>query len=100
MAGTFALFNTSLFFTNVASAVVISNVSPLWVSIAAWLLLRESLKSQFWIGLLAVLLGVSLIMGGNFVSISHLGIGDIMAMGSSFFLRSLFTHHSMGAKEA
>ena len=39
-------------------------------------------------------------MEGNFVSISHLGIGDIMAIGLILFLRSLFTHHSMGAKEA
>ena len=85
MAATFALFNTSLFYTNVASAAVISNISPLWVSIAAWWLLRERLKSQFWIGLLAVLSGVSLIMGGNFFSLSRLGVGDLMAVGSSFF---------------
>lgn len=99
MAGTFALFNTSLFFTNVASAAVISNISPLWVSIAAWWFLRERLESQFWIGLLAVLIGVSLIMGGNFVSLSRLGIGDIMAVGSSFFYAAYILMTQWGRKK-
>lgn len=99
MAATFALFNTSLFFTNVASAAVISNISPLWVSIAAWWLLRERLKSQFWIGLLAVLSGVSLIMGGNFVSLSHLGVGDLMAVGSSFFYAAYMLITQWGRKK-
>lgn len=99
MAATFALFNTSLFFTNVASAAVISNISPLWVSIAAWWLLRERLKSQFWIGLLAVLSGVSLIMGGNFVSLSHPGVGDLMAVGSSFFYAAYILITQWGRKK-
>jgi len=99
MAATFALFNTSLFFTNVASAAVISNISPLWVSFAAWWLLRERLKSQFWIGLLAVLSGVSLIMGGNIVSLSHLGIGDLMAVGSSFFYAAYMLITQWGRKK-
>ena len=99
MAGTFALFNTSLFFTNVASAAVISNISPLWVSIAAWWFLRERLESQFWIGLLAVLIGVSLIMGENFVSLSRLGIGDIMAVGSSFFYAAYILMTQWGRKK-
>ena len=58
MAGTFSLWNTSLFYTNVASAAMIGNISPLWVSLAAWVLLREGLRSQFWIGLLVLLLGI------------------------------------------
>ncbi len=51
MAGTFSLWNTSLFHTNVASAAMIGNISPLWVSIAVWSLLQERLQPQFWIGL-------------------------------------------------
>jgi hypothetical protein len=47
MAGTFSLWNTSLFYTNVASAAMIGNISPLWVSIAAWWLLRERLGLHF-----------------------------------------------------
>ena len=99
MAGTFSLWNTSLFYTNVASAAMIGNISPLWVSIAAWWLLNEHLKPQFWFGLLAILLGISLIMGGNFVSLSHMGIGDLMAIGSSFFYAAYILITQWGRKK-
>jgi drug/metabolite transporter (DMT)-like permease len=99
MAGTFSLWNTSLFYTNVASAAMIGNISPLWVSIAAWLLLRERLKMHFWIGLLAILIGVALIMGGNFILQPRLGLGDIMAIGSSFFYAAYILVTQWGRKK-
>jgi drug/metabolite transporter (DMT)-like permease len=85
MAGTFSLWNTSLFYTNVASAAMIGNISPLWVSLAAWWLFRERLEPQFWLGLIVLFLGIALIMGGNFFWQPRLGLGDLMAAGSSFF---------------
>jgi drug/metabolite transporter (DMT)-like permease len=98
MAGTFSLWNTSLFYTNVASAAMIGNISPLWVSIAAWLLLRERLRSQFWIGLLVLFLGIAMIMGGNFFLHPRLGIGDLMAAGSSFFYAAYILITQWGRK--
>jgi drug/metabolite transporter (DMT)-like permease len=85
MAINFALWNTSLFYTNVANAAMLGNISPLWVSIAAWLLLREHPKKQFWIGLLTVILGIILIMGRDFLLHPHLGFGDILATSASIF---------------
>lgn len=85
MAGTFSLWNTSLFYTSVASAAMIGNISPLWVSIAAWWLLREHLLPQFWLGLVLLFLGIAFIMGGNFFLHPRLGFGDLLAVGSSFF---------------
>lgn len=99
MTTTFALFNTSLSFTNVASAAVISNISPLWVSIAAWWLLRERFKSQVWIGLLVVFSGVSLIMVRIFDSPSHLGIGELMAVDASFFYAAYMLITQWGRKK-
>lgn len=98
MAGTFSLWNTSLFYTNVASAAMIGNISPLWVSIAAWWLLRERLRPQFWIGLLTLFSGVALIMGGNFFLYPHLGMGDLMAVGSSFFYAAYILVTQWGRK--
>ena len=98
MAGTFSLWNTSLFYTNVASAAMIGNISPLWVSIAAWWLLRERLQSQFWIGILVLFLGISLIMGGNFFLHPRLGIGDLMAAGSSLFYAAYILITQWGRK--
>lgn len=98
MAGTFSLWNTSLFYTNVASAAMIGNISPLWVSIAAWWLLRERLGPQFWIGLLILFSGIVLIMGGNFFLSPHLGMGDLMAVGSSFFYAAYILVTQWGRK--
>lgn len=85
MAINFALWNTSLFYTNVANAAMLGNISPLWVSIGALWLFRERLKKQFWIGLLTILLGIILIMGGDFFLHPHLGFGDILATIASVF---------------
>lgn len=85
MAINFALWNTSLFYTNVANAAMLGNISPLWVSIGALWLFRERLKKQFWIGLLTILLGIILIMGGDFFLHPHLGFGDILATSASVF---------------
>jgi drug/metabolite transporter (DMT)-like permease len=97
MAGTFSLWNTSLFYTNVASAAMIGNISPLWVAIAAWWLLRERLQPQFWIGLVLLFLGIAMIMGGNFLH-PRLGIGDLMAVGSSFFYAAYILITQWGRK--
>jgi drug/metabolite transporter (DMT)-like permease len=97
MAGTFSLWNTSLFYTNVASAAMIGNISPLWVAIAAWWLLRERLQPQFWIGLVILFLGIAMIMGGNFLH-PRLGIGDLMAVGSSFFYAAYILITQWGRK--
>ena len=64
---------------------MIGNISPLWVSIVAWWLLRERLQPQFWIGLVILFLRITLIMSGNFFLHPSLGVGDLMAVGSSFF---------------
>ena len=98
MAGTFSLWNTSLFYTNVTSAAMIGNITPLWVSLAAWWLLRERLQPQFWIGLLALFLGITLIMGGNFFLHPQLGLGDMMAAGSSFFYAAYILITQWGRK--
>jgi drug/metabolite transporter (DMT)-like permease len=98
MAGTFSLWNTSLFYTNVASAAMIGNISPLWVSIAAWWLLRERLQSQFWLGLIVLFSGIALIMGGNFILQPRLGLGDLMAVGSSFFYAAYILVTQWGRK--
>jgi drug/metabolite transporter (DMT)-like permease len=85
MAINFALWNTSLAYTNVANAAMLGNISPLWVSIGAILLFHEHLKKQFWLGLLTILLGIILIMGGDFFTHPHLGFGDILATSASIF---------------
>jgi drug/metabolite transporter (DMT)-like permease len=98
MAGTFSLWNTSLFYTTVASAAMIGNISPLWVSLAAWCLLRERLLPQFWLGLILLFLGIAFIMGSNFVLQPRLGLGDLLAFASSFFYAAYILITQWGRK--
>lgn len=98
MAGTFSLWNTSLFYTTVASAAMIGNISPLWVSIAAWWLLQERLLPQFWLGLILLFVGIAFIMSGNFFLQPRLGFGDLLAFASSFFYAAYILVTQWGRK--
>ena len=98
MAATFSLWNTSLSYTTVASAAMIGNISPLWVSIVAWGLLRERLSPQFWLGLILLFLGIAFIMGGNFFLQPRLGFGDLLAFASSFFYAAYILVTQWGRK--
>lgn len=60
----FATWVTSLEYTTVASSVVLDATSPLWVALAAWILLSERLTRQVICGLILAL-GGTLIIGMN-----------------------------------
>lgn len=85
MAVNLALWNTSLSYTTVANASILGNTTPLWVCLAAWWLLRERLNWRFWLGLLAMFVGVVLIMSGGSVLHPQVGLGDSLAFSASFF---------------
>ena len=58
----FAAWVTSLEYTSVASSVVLVSTSPVWVSLAAWILLRERLRRPVVFGLVLAVSG-SLVVG-------------------------------------
>jgi len=84
----FALWNSSLAFTTAANATLLGNTAPLWVALGAWLLFRERLTRDFWLGLVLALAGASLIMGGDFLLHPRLGLGDLMAAAAGVFYAS------------
>jgi len=84
-AGDLTLWNSSLDYTTAANATLLGNTAPLWVALVAWLIFRERLGKDFWLGLLLTLSGAALIMGGDFLLHPRLGIGDLMASGAGFF---------------
>ncbi len=80
-----ALWNTALGYTTAANATLIGNLAPLWVALSGLIFFRERLKRQFWLGLAMVLSGAVLIMGSDMLLHPKLGVGDLMALGTSFF---------------
>lgn len=89
-------WSTAIGLTRIASATLMNNLSPLWVALFAWLLLREKLTGRFWIGLAITLVGAGVFFGENIVRGFTIGSGDLLAIASSLFyaLYFLVTQHS------
>ena len=85
-----ALWNTSLFYTTAGNATLLVNTNPLWVALGAWLIFREKLSKDFWIGLTIALLGAALVVGGDFLVHTRLGVGDLIAISAGFFYAGYF----------
>ena len=80
-----AVWNTSLFLTNVANATLLANISPIVVGLGALLVFHERLRISYWLGLAIALCGMSVIIGHDLFSGSGLGAGDLLAMMAGFF---------------
>jgi drug/metabolite transporter (DMT)-like permease len=93
-----ALWNTSLHYTSAANATLIGNTAPMWVALAGLLIFRERLKGHFWFGLILAMSGAMLIVGSDFLNHPRLGIGDLMALGSSFFYAAYYLATERGRK--
>jgi drug/metabolite transporter (DMT)-like permease len=79
------VWNTSLKLTAVANATLLGNTAPLWVALAAWLLLRERMKRSFWLGLALTMLGALAVLGSDFLRHPAVGWGDLLAFISAIF---------------
>jgi drug/metabolite transporter (DMT)-like permease len=82
------IWNTAILLTSAAAATLLANNSPLWVGLGATLIFREKLPMKYWIGLLIALTGMALIVGGDAIQELHFNLGDMLAIGASFFYAS------------
>jgi drug/metabolite transporter (DMT)-like permease len=82
----FALFQGSLALTTVASAVTLATMSPIFVALGGWWLLREPTDRRTWIGMGITILGAVTIGLADLTAVD-LGaralLGDAMAFGSA-----------------
>jgi len=91
-----SLWGTALNQTSVANATLLNNVSPLWVALIAWFFLKEKLGKSFWFGLVAVMLGATMVLGSTFMAKPEFLLGDILALVSSIFYAMFFLATSKG----
>ena len=80
-----AMFHSSIAFTTVANATLLSNLTPIWVTLGAWLILRERIRPLFLAGLLVAIAGCLLLMGRSFQLSADRLLGDALAAGASIF---------------
>jgi drug/metabolite transporter (DMT)-like permease len=85
-AGDLAVWHWSIVLTSVANAVLLANVAPIFVTLAAWLLWRKKPTVMFVAGLAAALTGVVLMVGGDFSNTSGRALlGDFLGVVTAMF---------------
>lgn len=85
-AGDLAVWHWSIVLTSVANAVLLANLAPIFVTLAAWLLWRKKPALMFLAGLAAALSGVMLMIGGDFSNTSGRALlGDALGVVTAMF---------------
>lgn len=85
-AGDLAVWHWSIVLTSVANAVLLANLAPIFVTLAAWWLWRKKPAAMFVAGLAAALTGVMLMVGGDFSNTSSRALlGDVLGVVTAMF---------------
>ena len=85
-AGDLAVWHWSIVLTSVANAVLLANLAPIFVTLAAWWLWRKKPAAMFLAGLLAALIGVMLMVGGDFSNTGGRALlGDALGVVTAMF---------------
>ncbi len=82
-AGDLAVWHWSIVLTSVANATLLSNLAPIFVTLAVWLLWRKRPSGMFLVGLAAALSGIVVLIGVDFGAPGHLlgnGLGVLTAV--------------------
>lgn len=66
------------------------NTAPLWVGLGAWLVFREKLGWQFWVGLLIALAGVTLVLVNDVMQAAQVGMGTFLGLLAAVFYGAYF----------
>ena len=86
----FATWTTSLSYTTISSAAILSSTQPLYISFFGWLLLKESISPREIIALLISFAGAIILGGGDMQLGSRAIWGDLLAMMSGAFSAGYF----------
>lgn len=85
-AGDLAVWHWSIVLTSVANAVLLANLAPIFVTLAAWVFWRRKPTAMFLTGLVAALAGVMLMVGGDFSHGSGRALlGDALGVVTAMF---------------
>ena len=85
-AGDLAVWHWSIVLTSVANAVLLANLAPIFVTLAAWLWWRKKPAAMFLAGLAAALIGVMLMIGGDIPNSSGRALlGDALGVVTAMF---------------
>ena len=84
-AGDLAVWHWSIVLTSVANATLLANLAPLFVTLAAWLLLRHRPGGAFLAAMSVALAGMALLIGPDFAVSGNLWLGDVLGIITAMF---------------
>ncbi|HSW12526.1 MAG TPA: DMT family transporter [Solimonas sp.] len=84
-AADLAVWHRSILWTSVANSTLLTNLAPVWVTLAAWLLWGERVNRGFLAGLGLALAGAVLLMADSLHVSRQTVIGDALAVLTSLF---------------
>ena len=84
-AGDLGFWHWSILLTSVANAVLLANVAPIFVTLAAWLIYRSLPSGHFLAGLAAALAGMFLLLRGDFHAGGAALLGDALGVVTAIF---------------
>ena len=84
-AGDLAVWHWSIVLTSVANATLLANLAPIFVALAVWMLYGKRPTALFLAGLSAALVGVTVLLGGDFRAGGGAVLGDILGVVTAMF---------------
>lgn len=84
-AGDLAVWHWSIVLTSVAAATLLANLAPIFVTLAVWLLFRHRPTLLFVAGLGIAIIGVALLVGGDFQISGKALLGDVLGVITAMF---------------
>lgn len=85
LAGDLAIWHISITLTSVANATVFNNSAPLFVTLFAWLFLRETITGRMLAALAVAIGGMAMMMAEHMQMLSENWLGDLLAITTGIF---------------
>jgi drug/metabolite transporter (DMT)-like permease len=83
--GDLAVWHFSILLTSVTNATLLANLAPIFVTLAAWLLFRQTPTGLFLTGLAFALAGMALLIGSDFQLAGSALLGNILGVVTAMF---------------
>jgi drug/metabolite transporter (DMT)-like permease len=84
-AGDLAVWHWSIVLTSVANATLLANCAPIFVTLAAWLIFRRRPRTLFIAGLALAMLGMAMLLRGDFTHGERALLGDALGIVTAMF---------------
>jgi len=98
-AADLSTWSTGVMLGGATNPTLLANAAPVWVGLAAWLLLKERLGGRFWLGLGLALAGAALVLRLDLARGSGFGLGSALGLVASLFYGGYLLVTQLGRRD-